>query len=342
MRVLLVGGTGLISTATTRLLLDQGHDVVHYNRGRADSQLAKNPPTILGDRKDYAAFEAAMAGAGRFDCVMDMICFLPAEAESAVRAFRGRTDHFVFCSTVDVYTKPASTYPIRENEERKPRKSFSYAYNKAVCERIFEEAHARGDFPVTIIRPAYTYGEGRGLLHTFRGGMYYLQRIRDGRPIVVHGDGTSLWASCHRDDVGRAFANTVGNDKTFGRSYLVTGEEWLPWNTYHQVVAHAMGAPAPALVHIPTDVLYEALPMDAEWLKENFQFNNIFDNSAAQADLGFRYTVRWAEGVRRIVGWLDERNQIDDRDEPEFYGALLDAWTKSRTQVADDLLPFHG
>lgn len=326
MKVLIIGGTGLISTAITRVLQARGVEVVHYNRGRSTESFAISPATIHGDRQDYAAFEAQMVEAGPFDCVIDMICFRPEEARSAVRAFSGRTRHFIFCSTVDVYTKPAPRYPITEDVERQPRPSFPYAFDKAECERIFEEAHAQDALPVTIIRPAYTYGEGRGLLHTFRGGMYYLQRIRDGKPIVVHGDGTSLWASCHRDDVGRAFANAVGNSATWGRAYHVTSPEWMSWNQYHQTVARAMGAPQPELVHIPTDALVTALPVAAEWCKENFQYNNIFDNRAAETDLDFQYTVSWEDGVRRVVGWLDQLGRISAMDEPAFYDALITTW----------------
>ncbi|MBX2999927.1 MAG: NAD-dependent epimerase/dehydratase family protein [Caldilineaceae bacterium] len=333
MKILIIGGTGLISTAITRVLQQRGADVIHYNRGAADSQLAVAPPTIHGDRKEFAAFEGQMAEAGRFDCVIDMICFRPEEAESAVRAFRGRTDHFIFCSTVDVYTKPSPRYPITEDVERQPRPSFPYAYAKSQCERIFEEAHSRGDFPVTIIRPAYTYGEGRGLLHTFRGGMYNLQRIREGRPIIVHGDGTSLWASCHRDDVGVAFANAVGNSRVLGKAYHTASPEWLSWNQYHQQIAQAMDAPEPTLVHIPTDLLFAILPAEAEWCRENFQYNNIFDNRAAAEDLDFRYTIPWMEGVRRIVAWLDERGRITDVDEPPFYQMLLDRWQQIPAQI---------
>ncbi len=329
MKILIIGGTGLISTAITRALQERGEDVVHYNRGQAHEEFSQQPVTIQGNRKDFAAFEAQMAEAGRFDCVIDMICFQPEEAESAVRAFRGRTDHFIFCSTVDVYTKPSPRYPITEDVERQPRASFPYAYAKAKCERIFEAAHAAGDFPVTTIRPAYTYGEGRGLLHTFRGGMYYLARLRQGRPIVVHGDGTSLWASCHRDDVGRAFANAVGNPRSVGKAYHTASPEWMTWNQYHQRVAEVMGAPEPQLVHIPTDLLYEAFPGEADWCRENFQHNNIFDNRAAEQDLDFRYTIPWAEGVRRVLDWLDARGRISAADEPAFYQPLLDNWSQA-------------
>jgi nucleoside-diphosphate-sugar epimerase len=155
-----------------------------------------------------------------------------------------------------------------------------------------EEAHEHGDFPVTIIRPAHTYGEGRGLIHSFGlGGAYYFNRIRYGKPIITHGDGSSLWAACHRDDVGQAFAEAVGNAKAFGKGYHTASEEPMTWNQYHQTVAQAMNAPEPDLIHIPTDFLFEIAPKEAEWCKENFQYNNIFDNAAAKADLNFRYTV---------------------------------------------------
>ena len=332
MKALIIGGTGLISTGITRALQAMSVDVTHYNRGQAESLLADTPRTLNGNRQDFAAFEAQMADEGSFDCVIDMACFLPEEAESAVRAFRGRTGHYIFCSTVDVYTKQPSVLPIREDTPREPLPSFPYAYNKAKCERILEEAHDRGDFPVTIIRPAYTYGEGRGILHTFFFGMYYLHRIRTG-----HGDGLSLWTACHRDDVGRAFAQAAGNPNVFGKAYHVTGEEWMTWDRYHQEVAAAMDAPKPEILHITTDMLYKALPEDALWVNENFKYNNIFDNSAARADLGFEYTIPFRKGVRRSIAWLDERNLINGDDEPAFYAPLIEAAERLSDRLKDEM-----
>ena len=227
--------------------------------------------------------------------------------------------------------------PITEDTPREPLPSFPYAYRKAACERILEAAHARGDFPVTIIRPAYTYGEGRGLLHTFRGGMYYLHRLRTGQPIIVHGDGLSLWTACHRDDVGRAFAVAAGNAAAFGKAYHVTGEEWLTWDRYHREAAAALGGPDPQLVHMATDTLYAALPDEAEWCRENFRYNNIFDNRAAHADLDFRYTIPWREGVQRIVAWLDARGLISGDDEPAFYAPLVEAARRMGEGLAEEM-----
>jgi len=337
MRVLIIGGTGLISTAITRELAARGDEVILYNRGLTQAPLPAGVYTIVGDRKEYAAFEAQMAEAGRFDCVVDMVAFLPQDVQSALRAFRGHTAQYLFCSTVDVYTKPARHYPVREDAERKPWPSFPYAANKAACEEVLLEAQRRGELAVTIIRPAQTYGEGGALVHTLGFGTYYLDRIRRGKPIIVHGDGRSLWAACHRDDVGRAFAQAVGNPRTLSKAYHVTGAEWMTWDRYHQGMAEAMGAPEPRLVHIPTDLLAKVAPKEAEWCVVNFSFNNIFDNAAAVADLGFQYTISWVEGVRRAVAWLDERGRIENSDKYPFYDWLIAAWERLGAAMAQEL-----
>ena len=329
MKLLIVGGTGLISTSITRQLLERGDDVTLYNRGQTESRVPPGARRLEGDRKDYATFEAQMRDAGQFDCVIDMICYTPAEAESDLRAFRGRTNHFIFCSTVDVYNKPAESYPIRDDA---PRGGVSaYGKDKAVCEQIFEAAHARGDLPVAILRPAQTYGESRAPIHSLGGGnTAFLDRIRKGKPVIVHGDGTSFWVACHADDVARAFVGAARNERAYGEAYNVTGDEWLTWDAYVQKVAEAMGAPAPLLVHVPTDVLARAFPERGKVTQENFQFPNLFDNTAAQADLGFRYTIPFVEGVRRAVAWLDQRGLIDGASagDPE-YDHFIAAWQRA-------------
>ena len=155
------------------------------------------------------------------------------------------------------------------------------------------------------------------------------------RALIARGDNVTLYnrgqtkadiPACHRDDVGQAFAEAVGNEKTFGKSYHTASEEPMTWNQYHQTVAQAMNAPEPELVHIPTDLLFEIAPKTAEWCRENFQYNNIFDNTAAKTDLNFRYTIPFVEGVPRIVDWLDTRGRIHNRDEPEIYSEIIERW----------------
>ncbi len=336
MNVLIVGGTGLISTAITRQLVARGDQVTLYNRGQREADIPE-VARIAGDRNDFARFEEQMAGAGPFDAVIDMVCFTPDQAESAIRAFRGRVRQYIFCSTVDVYTKPARVYPVTEDAERQPSPSFPYAYDKARCERLLEAAHARGDFALTTIRPAWTYGEGGAILHTFGWNTYYLDRLGKGKPVIVHGDGTSFWVACHRDDVGRAFVGAMGNEAAFGRAYHATGEEWMTWDAYHRVVAKALGAPPPTLVHMPTDLLGQVLPKTAEWCVENFGYNNVFDNAAARADLGFSYTISFEEGACRVIRWLEARGGFENCDDHPFYDRLLEAWGRLGVEMEHEL-----
>lgn len=337
MRILIIGGTGLISTPMTHFLLERGEDITLYNRGETDSRVPARTKVVHGDRQQYAAFEAQMQELGTFDCVIDMVGYAPEDAESVVRAFKGRVGQFIFCSTVDVYQKPATRYPYVEDEPYGGLNT--YSINKVACEKILLQAHERGDFPLTIIRPAYTYGESRGVLYPFGTGSTYLDRIRAGKAIIVHGDGASLWVACHIDDVARAFIGAIANSNTFGKCYHVTGEEWMTWDIYHQKVAQALGAPDPQIVHIPTNMLMKFSPERAAIVAQNFQFNNIFDNSAAKHDLGFQYTISWVEGVRRAVNWLEAHDKAPKGGDDSFDDEVIGAWQQVEQTISRDFSP---
>lgn len=334
MDVLIIGGTGLISTEITRFLHEAGHTVSVYNRGRSEARIPSDVTVIEGDRTEYERFERRMKAEGSFDCVVDMVCFTPEDARSAVRAFDGNTDQYVFCSTVDVYQSPPEKYPITEEEPRM-QSGEGYAPDKARCERIFEDAHDPRTFPVTIVRPWYTYGEGRGILSTLGFGTEYVDRLRTGKPIVVHGDGTSMWGACHRDDVAGAFANAVGNEAAVGEDYHVTCEEWMTWNQYHRRAADALDAPDPELVHIPTDSLLAAVPEETETLRRVLQYSLFYDNAKARRDLDFEYTVRWRDGVERVVEWLDDRDGVDVSGPDSLSDRLVDAWRDAESEFVE-------
>jgi nucleoside-diphosphate-sugar epimerase len=312
--------------------LQRGDHVTLYNRGATASRVPAGTRLIAGDRERYAAFENQMKTAGTFDCVIDMVGFHPADTASAIRAFAGRTAQFIFCSTVDVYRKPATRLPYTEAE---PHGGLNdYARNKVECERLLLAAQARGDLAVTIIRPAYTYGPGRRLLYPVGSACTYVERIRAGKPIIVPGDGNSLWVACHVEDQAKAFGGAIGNAKAIGRAYHTTGEEWLTWNRYHETVAEAIGAPSPRFVHIPTEQLLRVVPQRAASVADNFQFNNVFDNGAARADLGFDPKLSWREGVTRTVAWLDANPRFAPPDLPGIDDRLIAAWQAGTDRFA--------
>jgi nucleoside-diphosphate-sugar epimerase len=324
MKYLIIGGTGLISTPISTFLLERGENVTLYNRGKTSQRIPSGAKTIIGDRRNFDTFKRQMADAGKFDFVIDMVCYTPDEAETTIEVFNGRIDQLIFCSTVDVYAKPANRLPYTESE---PRYGITdYARNKILCEDIIMRAHNHNYFKTTIIRPAATYGEGGVIINPFGWKTTYLDRIRKGKPLIVPGNGNSLWVMCHVHDVARALLSACGNPKAYGRAYHTAGEEWLTWNRYHEIVAEVMGAPKPKFVHIPIEDLYQIAPWAASISMFNFQYNNIFDNSNAHVDLDFKYTIPFKEGARRTIEWLESHEKIENSDQDPFDDRIITVW----------------
>ena len=333
-RVLIIGGTGLISAAALPHLLARGDEVTLLTRGRSTRPIPPACRHIVVDRQDEASLDDAVRRLPEQDCVIDMVCYKPAEATSAARVFAGRTRQYLLCSTVDVYAKPngATRYPIRENE---PRLGLNpYGQDKVACETILESAAEDGAFQLTILRPAHTCDDTGALIHTFGWGTFWISRIREQQPIIVHGDGSSLWCVAHADDVGRAFAAAAGNPRTFGRAYNVSGTEWMTWNQLYLRAADTLGWPTPRLMHIPTVVLLQLAPGPASIVQSNFRFNNVFDTSPAERDLGFRCDISYAQMTERIIALLQSRGTIEPADRHPWYDALLDRWTELTRQLS--------
>jgi nucleoside-diphosphate-sugar epimerase len=321
MKILIIGGTGNISRWFTHSLAESGAEVTVYNRGNHPMALPGKVRTITGDRTDFMTFRRQMDAAGLFDCVIDMVGFEPEDARHAVEVFKGRTGQFIFCSTVDVYSKQQLSYPVPLEQPVNASAGFPYAYKKMQMEQLFLAAHDSEGFPVTIIRPAATYSEGFSpLLTSFGRQLYHLRRLQEGLPVIVHGDGSSIWVETHASDVADAFVAAVGNPLTIGKGYNVTGDELLTWRSMQMIVAEELGAPVPDIVGIPTETLGRWAPVESEWCLMNFRYNNIFDNTAAKRDLGFRYTISYREGVRRCLEVLE---MADDVVTPPFYDELL-------------------
>ena len=331
MNVLIVGGTGLISTGITRQAVAAGHDVTVFTRGQTEADLPESVERVTGDRTDRDALERARDAVSP-ECVIDMVGFDPADVEAAVDVFAGHVDQYVFCSTVDVYHRPVETMPIRERAAREPPVS-EYGANKAACEDRLFDAYRSNGFPATIIRPWHTYGEGGGLIDTLSSEAY-VDRLRKGKPILVHGDGTSVWGPCHRDDVAAAFVAAIGNHEAIGEAYHVTATDPMTWNQYHRRAAAALDAPEPDLVHVPTDTLRAAVPDRVSPLVDHFQFSTVFDTRKAERDLGFRQTVSWEAGVRRTVARLEADDAIEDWDADPTYDKVVSAWREASDAFA--------
>lgn len=339
MKILIIGGTGNISTPITKTLQEKSNDLTLFNfdQKRPD-WVNRQVRVIRGNRKDLLLYESQIFEEGNFDCVIDMICFEQEDAIKDIAVFAKRTEQFIFCSTVDVYPKTPSVYPVTEETEIGALPSFQYGYNKVLCEKSLWEAHRRGDFKLTVIRPSATYNESWSPgVHSFGGQTYHLDRIRKGKPIIMHGDGTSIWVASYRDDTAGAFVGAAGNSKAFGHVYNVTGDEWMTHNQMWRTIARVMDAPEPDFVYIPSLLLAKLAPVEAEWCRENFMHNNIFDNSKAKRDLGFKYTISYEEGVRKCITYLEQHNMIENCENYPFYDRIIREWSDFETELIDHI-----
>jgi nucleoside-diphosphate-sugar epimerase len=330
MHVLFIGGTGLISTAIARQLLEAGHEVTLFNRGKSESRLPEGATQILGDRKDYAAFEAGFTDK-TYDVVVDMVAFHPDDTASAIKAFSGRCGQFIHCSTVCVYSGPVTQIPTTETE---PYHSLGgYGKDKAICELLLLQEFESKSFPATIMRPSHSYGEGGGIIRPFGPADTFVDRLRKNKPIVVQGDGNSLWASCHVDDVARGFIATMGKTNCLGEAYNVTSDEWFTWNTYHEQVAEVAGGTF-IPVHIPTDTLREAAPKFSGGTYEIFEWPSVFDNSKLKRDTDYAgQTINFKEGTRRTLKWLEENGKLADSDSDDYEDRLITAWQQKTGEL---------
>jgi nucleoside-diphosphate-sugar epimerase len=299
MKVLVVGGTGLISVGVVQALLGRGAEVTIYNRGQSPDVLPREVRRLCGDRDDAAGFEACFA-MERHDVVIDMICYTPEQAESSVRAFGGRCTQLVFCSTVCTYgVETPSSVLIDESFTQRPISDYGRA--KLACERVLARAAAEGRFALTILRPSHTYGPGAPLIDQLEADGVAWDRVARGLPVLCAGDGLGLWQPTHRDDVGLLFAHVALEPRSYGQAYNATGEEIVTWRDYHRLVASALGRRA-RLIYAPTGWLLARMPVRLGLLAEITRFHGAYTSARARAAVAaFRPRIAFVDGARATL-----------------------------------------
>ena len=308
--VLYIGGTGTISAACVRRSLERGHDVTVLNRGTGRKALPDGVCTLEADVRDAASVRAAV-GNEEFDVVTDFVAFTPDHVRTDLDLFEGRTGQYVFISSASAYEKPPRVLPVTEATPlRNP--FWQYSRNKIACEGMLDAARRDHGFPVTIVRPSHTYDER--LLPTM-GGWTDIARMRAGRPVIVHGDGTSLWTITHADDFAVAFAGLLGNPAAIGEAFTITGTHAPSWNQIYGWLAEAAGVAEPDLVHVASDTIAAFAPDLGPTLLGDKAHSMLFDSSKVAALVPeFRTTITFDEGARRILAHYDAHPEAQRTD----------------------------
>jgi len=312
MKVLFIGGTGFISTAVSRLAIAEGFELYLLNRGSRGIDLPGSRQ-LTADIRNAADVRAALNDL-EFDVVVDWIAFTPDDVERDLALFRGRVKQYVFISSASAYEKPPTHYLITESTPLS-NPYWQYSRDKIGCEARLTQAHRDEAFPVTIVRPSLTYD--RNLPIAIGGwGCYTLaDRLRRGAPIIVHGDGSSLWVVTHAEDFARGFVGLLGDERAVGEAFHITSDEVLTWNQIYHTIAEALGVEA-NVVHIPSDFIAGVAPQMAGSLLGDKTWSVVFDNGKIKAFVPrFQAVIPFREGVARTLAWFaadESRRCIDD------------------------------
>ncbi|SEK73467.1 Nucleoside-diphosphate-sugar epimerase [Ruminococcus sp. YRD2003] len=321
MKILLIGGTGTISMAITRLLTEMGEDVYLLNRGNRNSGLPEGVKLINCDICDEKKTAEAL-GDMTFDCVGEFIGFVPEQVERDFRLFSGRTKQYIYISSASAYQKPLSDYRITESTPL-ANPHWQYSRDKIACEEFLMKQYRENGFPVTIVRPSHTYDERSVPLgvHGDNGSWQVLRRMLDGKPVIIHGDGSSLWTITHNSDFAKGYVGLIGNIHAIGQAFHITSDESVTWDQIYAIIADALGVKLNAR-HISSEFLNAIGPYDFEGTLIGDKANTVvFDNSKLKRAVpDFTATVRADQGIRRTVEYVLAHEECQKAD-PDF-----DSW----------------
>jgi nucleoside-diphosphate-sugar epimerase len=312
MKVLFIGGTGIISSGCTALAVERGIELTLLTRGKRE--LPRGIRSLQEDINSPSL--AARLENDKFDAVVDWIAFTPEEIARDIRLFRGRTRQFIFISSASVYQKPQTHYLMTESTPL-ANPHWDYSRNKIACEERLMKAYREEGFPITIVRPSLTYGETLvPLVMNSWAEMSYtaVDRMIRGQKVVVPGDGTSLWVITHNTDFAKGFVGLLGHEQAIGHAFHITTDEVLTWNQIFRIVGEAAGV-EPKIVHIPSDFIAACVPEKEGSLIGDKSVSVVFDNTKIKRFVpGFCATTSFADGIRKSLAWFNadpSRKKID-------------------------------
>lgn len=336
MKILIIGGTGTISTAISRRLADSGHDLYIINRGNASHRLQSNVKLIQADINDEKAVSESI-GSMEFDAVCDFIGFVQPQLERDFRLFGGRTKQFVYISSASAYNKLPSDYIITEGTSL-ANPFWEYSRNKIQCEEYLMKMYREQGFPVTIVRPSHTYCETSVPLgvHGKKGSWQVIKRMLDGKPVLIHGDGTSLWTMTDSRDFAEGFIGLLGNPHAIGEAFQITSDETLTWNQIYKVIADCLGVEFKPY-HVSSEFLAAVSDYDFTGSLIGDKANSVvFDNSKLKRAVpDFRPKIRFDEGIRNTLNYVlsHKECQIEDEEFDNWCDKVIAALEKAKAEL---------
>lgn len=304
MKILILGGTGAISREIVRQAVEQGHDVTIFNRGSRTSPLEGKIHVLTGDRKDEAAFTRLMAPVHP-DVVIDMICFQESDARQTLETFSGKAEQLIFTSSIAAYQRPYHSFPVREERETlRTDPAFAYGFHKAEMERYLQAEMGRSSTAVTILRPSLTFGAGAANFGILRQNRNVARRIREGKPVVMTGEGVIPWSFTFTPDLASAFLLACGNKAAYNDCFHVTNTELVVWEDLYRALGRAVGR-EPILYPVPSALLREVDPQYAHLYYEKVHFSYFSNEKFQRAAPDYAPQITLDEGVRQLAEWWE-------------------------------------
>lgn len=336
MKVLLIGGTGTISTSVSKLLVTQGHKLYVLNRGRNNNVLPQEVYPLIANICNEQQVTELIKDL-EFDCVIDFVAFVPKNLQRDHRLFKKKTKQFIFISSASVYQKPLSDYRITESTPL-ANPYWQYSRDKIACENYLINLYREEGFPITIVRPSYTYDKHSVPLgvHGQNGTWQILKRMLEGKPVIIHGDGTSLWVMTHSSDFAKGLVGLIGNIHALGEAVHITSDEILTWNQIYQCIAQALNIPLNA-VHISSDFLATVSDYDftGELLGDK-AVSVVFDNSKLKRLVPeFVATKRFDVGIKETIYYILSHPELQLED--KNFDCWCDKIIAKRTRIIEEI-----
>ena len=318
-----IGGTGIISSGCAPLAVEKGIDLYLLNRGQTTRPVPEAAHILHGDIRDINSAEKAL-GDIKFDVVVNWVAYSPEHIETDLKLFKNRTSQYIFISSASAYQTPPVSLPVTESTPL-CNPFWDYSQGKIACEDRLMKAYREDNFPITIVRPSHTY-DWTAL--PFEGGYTVVDRMRKGKKVIVHGDGSSLWVLTHHKDFAKGFIGLLGNSHAIGEAFTITSDELLTWNQIFEITARAAGTEA-RIIHIPSDVIAKYNPNWGAGLLGDKTHSMVFDNSKIKSIVpDFSATIPYSLGVKEIIAWYDAdpSRQVVDKNFDEQMDEIITAF----------------